>query len=239
MLVGYQRRTLEIQLVIGPSQDLTLHHFRTCVLHIVAIMSRSIQELPQTSKPKVIIGCSGSVAAIKVPGLAHLLVSANISVAVVATTHSLKFFNPRDLPEGVPIFTDESEWEIWQKMSDPVLHIELRRWADVMVVAPMDANSLAKAACGLCDNLLMCVMRAWDNCKPLLFCPAMNTCMWGHPVTSSQIDILKSWGYQEIPCIKKKLACGDEGFGAMAEIETILEAVKDALKSTKHHPTER
>ncbi|PIK54312.1 putative phosphopantothenoylcysteine decarboxylase [Apostichopus japonicus] len=162
-----------------------------------------------------------------------------LAVAVVASTNSLRFFSPEDLPEGVPLFTDDSEWEIWQKMSDPVLHIELRRLADVMVVAPMDANTLAKSAGGICDNLLTCVMRAWDNHKPLLFCPAMNTFMWDHPITGSQINILKSWGYHEVPCIKKKLACGDEGLGAMAEIETIVKAVTDALEVAEHHPTGR
>lgn len=79
---------------------------------------------------------------------------------------------------------------------------------------------------GLCDNLLTCVARAWDPKKPLLFCPAMNTKMWEHPVTESQIEILDSWGYKMIPCIEKTLMCGDKGLGAMAEVITIVEYVK-------------
>lgn len=79
---------------------------------------------------------------------------------------------------------------------------------------------------GLCDNLLTCTTRAWDMSKPLLFCPAMNTRMWEHPLTYKHIQILKEWGHEEIPPIKKQLICGDTGVGAMAEVETIVERVK-------------
>ncbi|KAJ8029119.1 Phosphopantothenoylcysteine decarboxylase [Holothuria leucospilota] len=195
--------------------------------------------LPENSKRKVLVGCSGSVAAVKVPKLVQLLEAAGFSVAVVTTNNATKFFRTEDIAESVPIFTDDEEWKMWQKMMDPVLHIELRRWADILVVAPMDANTLAKAASGICDNLLTCVMRAWDCKKPLLFCPAMNTYMWDHPITAPQIDLLKSWGYTEIPCIKKKLACGDEGLGAMAEVEMILAAVKSSLTDEVKSGTER
>ncbi|MGH0130386.1 UNVERIFIED_CONTAM: hypothetical protein FKN15_009189 [Acipenser sinensis] len=75
-----------------------------------------------------------------------------------------------------------------------------------------------------------CVVRAWDLKRPLLFCPAMNTAMWEHPLTGMQIDILKGFGYREVPCIAKKLVCGDEGKGAMAEVLTIVEAVKECVQ---------
>uniref|UniRef100_A0A2K5IWW3 Flavoprotein domain-containing protein n=2 Tax=Colobus angolensis palliatus TaxID=336983 RepID=A0A2K5IWW3_COLAP len=74
-----------------------------------------------------------------------------------------------------------------------------------------------------------CVIRAWDHSKPLLFCPAMNTAMWEHPVTAQQVDQLKAFGYVEIPCVAKKLVCGDEGLGAMAEVGTIVDKVKEVL----------
>ena len=66
---------------------------------------------------------------------------------------------------------------------DPVLHIELRKWADLLIVAPLDANTLAKFALGLSDNCLTCVFRAWDFAKPVILAPAMNTFMWESPVT--------------------------------------------------------
>ncbi|XP_024896125.1 phosphopantothenoylcysteine decarboxylase isoform X4 [Pteropus alecto] len=74
-----------------------------------------------------------------------------------------------------------------------------------------------------------CVIRAWDRRKPLLFCPAMNTAMWEHPITSQQVDQLKAFGYIEIPCVAKKLVCGDQGLGAMAEVGTIVNKVKEVL----------
>ncbi|XP_072789916.1 phosphopantothenoylcysteine decarboxylase isoform X4 [Taeniopygia guttata] len=75
-----------------------------------------------------------------------------------------------------------------------------------------------------------CVIRAWDLSKPLLFCPAMNTAMWEHPITAHQVEQLKGFGYTEIPCVVKKLVCGDEGRGAMAEVWTIVERVKRILE---------
>nr|XP_010331064.1 phosphopantothenoylcysteine decarboxylase isoform X5 [Saimiri boliviensis boliviensis] len=74
-----------------------------------------------------------------------------------------------------------------------------------------------------------CVIRAWDRSKPLLFCPAMNTAMWEHPITAQQLHQLKAFGYVEIPCVAKKLVCGDKGLGAMAEVGTIVDKVKEVL----------
>lgn len=82
---------------------------------------------------------------------------------------------------------------------------------------------------GLCDNLLTCVARAWELKKPLLFCPAMNTKMWEHPITETQVNILRTWGYTMVPCVSKTLICGDTGLGAMAEVSTIVEYVKNVL----------
>ncbi|KAA0197154.1 hypothetical protein HAZT_HAZT001345 [Hyalella azteca] len=126
---------------------------------------------------------------------------------------------------------DEMEWRAWKGRGDPVLHIQLRRWADVFVIAPLSANTLAKLANGLCDNLLTSVARAWDPCKPLLFCPAMNTFMYEHPLTARHISTLKDFGYTEVPAISKRLMCGDEGSGAMAEVADVVAAIKLALVS--------
>ncbi|XP_013374304.1 PREDICTED: phosphopantothenoylcysteine decarboxylase isoform X2 [Chinchilla lanigera] len=161
--------------------------------------SRTVATPQVDRKFHVLVGVTGSVAALKLP----LLVSKLL-----------------DVPG------------MWKCRSDPVLHIELRRWADLMLVAPLDANTLGKVASGICDNLLTCVIRAWDRNKPLLFCPAMNTAMWEHPVTAQQVGQLKAFGYTEVPCVAKKLVCGDQGLGAMAEVETIVDKVKEVLS---HH----
>ncbi|NXH38193.1 COAC decarboxylase, partial [Dicaeum eximium] len=158
----------------------------------------------------VLLGVTGSVAALKLPLLvSELLKIPGLEVKVVTTERAKHFYNAQEIP--VTLYSDEEEWQLWKGRSDPVLHIELRRWADLMVVAPLDANTLAKVANGICDNLLTCVIRAWDLSKPLLFCPAMNTAMWEHPITARQVEQLKGFGYMEIPCVVKKLVCGDEG----------------------------
>ena len=96
------------------------------------------------------------------------------------------------------IHVDEDEWK-YEKVGDPVLHIELRKWADILLIAPMSANTLAKVAQGLSDNLVTCVARAWDVSKPFVVCPAMNTQMWVHPLTHQHVTLLR----QIFQCVRK------------------------------------
>ena len=136
---------------------------------------------------------------------------------------------------------------------DQVLHIELRKWADLLIVAPLDANTLAKFALGLSDNCLTCVFRAWDFTKPVILAPAMNTFMWESPVTLRHLrqlfadhaqDAAASFRALEdaaaafarhaprivlIPPQAKRLACGDVGVGAMAEVNAIAEVVRESV----------
>ena len=115
-----------------------------------------------------------------------------------------------------------------------------------MVIAPLSANSLAKMTTGLCDNLLLSIVRAWDTTgetdpfrrrKIILVATAMNTAMWKHPVTTRQIKILEDWDVSKSPHgwinllrpIEKKLACGDVGDGAMAEWTTIVSVIEEQL----------
>ncbi|QGM48773.1 MPPV-149 HAL3-like domain protein [Magpiepox virus 2] len=178
------------------------------------------------SSYKILIGVTGSVAAIKLKYLIKQLLSlGGIEIRIVATKNAIHFIDQKEI--GIPIYTDKDEWNTWKKIHDPVLHIELRRWADMMLIAPLTANSLAKIANGICNNLLTCIVRAWNINKPLLFCPAMNTLMWEHPITEQHIETLKHMGYIEVECIEKKLACGDIGKGAMAEVTDIARVVRD------------
>lgn len=175
----------------------------------------------------ILIGCTGSVASLKIPILVKQLLEkeSSFNIQIVTTEHAKHFFKETELPENVKLWSDEDEWSSWKNRGDPVLHIELGKWADLLIIAPMDANSLAKIATGICDNLLLCTVRAWNFDKPLLFCPAMNTRMWSHPITAQHISILKSWGYTEVPCVEKTLICGDTGLGAMAEVQTIVDVL--------------
>lgn len=127
------------------------------------------------------------------------------------------------------MFIDDHEWDRYMHVGEPVLHIELRKWADCLLIAPTSANTLAKLTHGMADNLLTCVARAWDWEKPMCIAPAMNTAMWTHPVTAAQLDTLDSWGVHVIPPASKKLACGDVGIGAMASVDDVMQACRRVL----------
>ncbi len=147
------------------------------------------------------------------------------------------------------IYEDNDEWwktnqngddfPIWTKKGDPVVHIDLRKWAGVFVVAPCSANTMAKFVHGICDNLLTSVYRAWDWTRPIIIAPAMNSLMWQNPPTAQHLHSLscqKNTGYGEqngahiVSPQNKMLACNDIGIGAMAEIEDIVSNVKKAIR---------
>lgn len=140
-----------------------------------------------TTRKKVLLGCTGSVATIKLPELVQKLLDRDMEVRVVVTERAKHFIKDVNLPPGVQVLSDTVEWAAWQGRGDPVIHIDLMKWADIFVIAPLDANTMAKIANGICDNLLTCVARAWTNTKPAIFCPAMNFNMWQHPTTAPQV----------------------------------------------------
>ena len=98
-------------------------------------------------KPRILLAASGSVAAIKFANLCRTFAEW-AEVKAVATTASLHFIDKSSLPNGLVLYTDEDEWSSWKQIGDSVLHIELRRWADIMVIAPLSANTLAKVSNG-------------------------------------------------------------------------------------------
>jgi phosphopantothenoylcysteine decarboxylase len=205
----------------------------------------------------VLLGVTGSVAATLTPALYEALTAAGHRVKVVATAASLYFFDPVTLDPTRParnpevVVLDEDEWPGRDaggryRRGDAVLHIELRRWAEALVIAPLDANTLAKFAGGLADNCLTCVWRAWDRTRPIVLAPAMNTLMWEHPATArhlrqlaadagasppAALDLpaLMSWINEHCPHLRiappqsKRLACEDVGVGAMAALDTIVQ----------------
>lgn len=175
----------------------------------------------------ILLGITGSVAALKAQELATAL--RQLGVVKTVTTHAGYYFLHRNWqfdPQANPLYRDEDEWPQGFALGDPVLHIELRRWADCLVIAPLDANTLAKLRAGLCDNLLTCVYRAWDWSKPVVVAPAMNTLMWENAPTQEQIADLKKRGVGVVDPVEKQLACADVGIGAMAAIEDIVKWVK-------------
>ena len=199
-----------------------------------------LHETPHPMRPRVVVVATGSVASVKVPELVGSL-SQTADVAVILTAagevmtsqrvagkYSPEHFRVWETlqQKGVHILRDEDEWHRYEDVSsDSVVHIELRRWADIALVAPCSANTLAKLALGLCDNLATCFLRAWDPEKPLLLAPAMNTLMWEHPSTKEHLTTLQARGAIIIPPVSKKLACGDVGRGALAAVPDIIRAV--------------
>jgi phosphopantothenoylcysteine decarboxylase len=177
---------------------------------------------------KVLLGVTGSVAAIYTHELVGDLRAAGHEVKVAATEAALYFFDPA--PLGAAIVRDADEWPGDRyRRGDPVLHIELRRWADVLLIAPLDAHTLAKLALGLADNCLTCVYRAWERTRPVVLVPAMNTLMWEHPATARHLrQIAEDVGpsLRVVPPVSKRLACDDVGPGAMAERDAILSALR-------------
>ncbi|KAF6265635.1 flavin mononucleotide-binding protein 3 [Scenedesmus sp. NREL 46B-D3] len=188
-----------------------------------------MQHTEEGRQPRILVAATGSVAAIKIPQLCQLLQQLG-EVKLASTKSAAYFFTQEQLPESLgPVAGDEAEWHAWSRVGDPVMHIELRRWADMLVIAPLSANSLAKLAHGLCDNLVTCVVRAWDFQRPLLVAPAMNTFMWESPFTVQHLTSIRQLGVTVIDPVSKKLACGDVGAGAMAAPESIAAACETAL----------
>jgi phosphopantothenoylcysteine decarboxylase len=229
----------------------------------------------------VLLGATGSVASIRVPVIYEALLAAGHMVKIVATDAATYFFDvaavggklaksqsdngeaavsPAPVRNPSIVILDEDEWpgreagKQYQR-GDAVLHIELRKWADVFAIAPLDANTLAKLAVGLCDNCLACVWRAWDLAKPVVLAPAMNTLMWEHSFTRRHLKAIaadfgashipghlddlqmiaqindRSRTLRIVPPLVKQLACGDVGTGGLAEVTDIVAAVRDVLEN--------
>ncbi|GAA6060309.1 hypothetical protein JCM10212_002950 [Sporobolomyces blumeae] len=190
-------------------------------------------EVYPTRDLHVLVACSGSVASVKIPLIVNdLLQHDKVQVQVVATHASLHFFDREALEAAhggqVKVWTDAEEWAGWSRIGDPILHIELRRWADLVVVAPCSANTLSKLVAGSCDDILTSLLRALPQHVPVTLYPAMNTHMYSHPLTSRHLDFVRDvLGYAVRGPIPKKLACGDIGMGAMTEWSKIVQDVVD------------
>ncbi len=178
---------------------------------------------------KILLAITGSVAAKVTPKIVSGLVNLGHEVRVIVTKTSVYFWDPYRVPVSASVYQDKDEWPNYQYCDDQrVLHIDLREWADLLLVAPLSFNTLGKFANGLADNLVTSVLAAWNRKKPIVLAPAMNTQMWENPVVAENLLRLKN-RYSKLTIvdpISKKLACKTKGVGALANIETILEAVE-------------
>jgi phosphopantothenoylcysteine decarboxylase len=210
------------------------------------IMTSPMMESKST-KPKLLIGCTGSVATLKIPELVAEL-SATFEIMIICTANSCFFLEKSEVYNESAwlkfeaaggwnlVLKDEDEWQMWSSIGHSVLHIEVRRWADFFLVAPASANVISKASSGICDNFVLSVMRAWDFTKPCAMCPAMNTAMWNHPTTRSSLSRLQSWGWEVLGPVEKMLACNEKGKGAMASVQDIKSFLENKDLSRRTEP---
>lgn len=178
---------------------------------------------------KLLIGITSSIAAYRIPNLVSMLRKENFEIKTIITENARAFVAPQALAvmSQNPCFGDSDEWT----SKENVLHIELAKWCDVYLLAPLSANTLAKIANGFCDNLLTSAVRALGN-KPLIIAPAMNTAMWENPITEMHIKRCgQLYKLSLIEPVTKRLADGDEGVGALAEDEIIISVLRNLKDS--------
>ncbi|SJM88718.1 uncharacterized protein ZBIST_4907 [Zygosaccharomyces bailii] len=180
----------------------------------------------------ILLGATGSVATIKVPHIIDKLFKIytreKVSIQLIVTKPAEHFLRGLKISTDVKIWREEDEWSGFRKMGDPVLHHELKRWADVFLIAPLSANTLAKLAYGICDNLLTSVLRDWTPATPVLVAPAMNTFMYINPMTKRHLSILQEDApyVSVLKPVEKVLICGDIGMGGMREWNDIVEILR-------------
>lgn len=176
---------------------------------------------------KILLAVTGSIAAYKSILLVRMLAKAGAEVKVVMTPASKDFVSALTLstlsknPVAIDLF-NEAEW---------TNHVQMGRWADVMVVAPLSCNTLAKMATGACDNMLLATYLS-ATC-PVVVAPAMDEDMWNHPSTKHNLARLESFGNKVIPVERGELASGLYGDGRMAEPERILQFLLENIFTNK------
>lgn len=174
---------------------------------------------------RVVLGICGGIAAFKVPELIRELTVNEYEVIAILTESGRKFVTETTL---VALTNQRVRSELWDSEAEQAMsHIELARSADVLVVAPATANFLAKAAHGICDDLLSTVYCATN--APVLIAPAMNQAMWGHAANLRNMEVLKQDGVKFIGPSVGEQACGEYGLGRMVEPPEIVSQIQQLL----------
>lgn len=172
----------------------------------------------------VLVGITGAIAAYKTLELIRMLKRNNAEVKVIATPNALEFVTLTTLQSLSQNPVSVNQYDIEEYKPE---HISLADSADLFVIAPMSANTLSKIANGICDNLLTSVICAYK--KPIIIAPSMNTGMWDNEFVQENINKLKSKNIEIVEPEEGFLACGYNGKGRLADINTIFEKIKDVL----------
>ena len=175
---------------------------------------------------RLLLGVTGGIAIYKACELCSLAIKRGAEVRVLMTDNAQRFITPLTFEglTGNPVI--ESTFD------DAMGHIDLAKWCDIGCIAPLTANTMAKLAVGICDDMLTTTFSAINVSKRILLCPAMNTQMWNNPATQRNIRWLKELNrYDFCDPIAKRLACGDFGIGALAEVETIITTLENLIQT--------
>ena len=186
---------------------------------------------------KILIGITGGIAAYKICNLVRLFIKAGAEVKVIMTPAAAKFVSPLTLSVlsrnevAINMFQEEVIPEKSESISAKTWHIDYGLWADIFVIAPATANTIAKVVCGISDNFLLSTVLA-ARC-PVIFAPTMDKDMYNNKVTQNNLKKLSELGYDIIPPEKGELASGLYGLGKMPEPETIFDFVNKKLLKKK------
>jgi phosphopantothenoylcysteine decarboxylase/phosphopantothenate--cysteine ligase len=174
---------------------------------------------------KIIIGVTGSIAAYKTPLIVRSLVKAGAEVRVMMTPSATDFVSKLTLStlSKNPVLVDLFDEQSWAN------HVELGRWADLMLIAPLSCNTLSKMASGQCNNLLLAVYLS--AVCPVMVAPAMDEDMWQHPNTKRNLEVLQQNGARVLDVAYGELASGLIGQGRMAEPEEIVLSIEEYFKN--------
>lgn len=182
-------------------------------------------------KCNLLIGVTGSIACKRLPEIINLFTQTkHFNIKVILTSTATLF-----LKQFIDLNTFETNFKIklyydcddlYNIKKEIPIHIELRKWANTLLLVPLTANTLAKISNGICDNLLTMVVRSWEKNKKCFFCLAMNNLMYEKDITHEQINtLIKQNGFVHIQSKLCKLSCGDIGIGGIADSKDIVAIV--------------
>lgn len=184
----------------------------------------------QLQGKKILLAVTGSIAAYKTPDLVRRLIKAGAEVKMILTPSAIDFVSPLALStvSRNPVWSNVADGSAWNN------HVALGRWADALLIAPCSANTLAKLANGLCDNLV-CAVYLSAVC-PVFIAPAMDEDMWLHQSTRRNLDMVRSYGNHIIPVAHGELASGLIGEGRMAEPDELVAYLAGHFRQQENLP---
>lgn len=173
---------------------------------------------------RILLAVTGGIATYKAPDLVRRLRERDHEVRCLVTDNAARLVSVEALATVSGHRVRRSVWDD----DGAIDHIDIARWCDCLLIAPATANSIAKLALGLADDLLGTTMLALEPSKRLVLCPAMNSVMWHKPIVQQHLATLREWGAECIGPISGDLACGETGVGAMTQPVAIAEALTAA-----------